>query len=173
MTPIEQTEPGTISPGDHKQRGIDRAADQIYDVSVAAHKASLAIQSGDYPQALALAKDAERGAGQAMNTLTAREVGAKNPLFARRQPVSGKKTDPFDLSALATLDTPDARELLALLEQAQAVAERVDRSRGKALAVGTPLLPGESLGTDLAESLSTLALRVRIEVNGSRGKGQE
>lgn len=75
-----------------------------------------------------------------------------------------------DLSALATLDTPEARQLLALLEAAQAVAERVDAQRGHCVPADTPLLPGESRGTDLAESLSLLTLRVRREVEGARGR---
>ncbi len=71
---------------------------------------------------------------------------------------------------LTSLNTPDTRELLALLTQAQAVAERVDTARGRALPEGTPLLPGESLGTDQAESVSALALRVRREVEGAKGR---
>jgi hypothetical protein len=74
------------------------------------------------------------------------------------------------LQSLALLDTPDARELLALLEKAQEVAERVDASRGRALPETIPLLPGESRGTDLAESISELALRVRTEVHGAKGR---
>lgn len=68
------------------------------------------------------------------------------------------------------LDTPDTRELLALLEQAQAVAERIDAARGRALPEDLPLQPGESHGTDLAESVSYLALRVRGEVCGPAGR---
>ena len=69
-----------------------------------------------------------------------------------------------------TLDTPDTRELLALLEQAQAVAERIDAARGRALPGDIPLQDGESRGTDLAESVSYLALRVRGEVRGPAGR---
>ncbi|MES2460843.1 MAG: hypothetical protein V4671_09675 [Armatimonadota bacterium] len=70
---------------------------------------------------------------------------------------------------LDQLDTPDTRELLALLESAQAVAERVDAARGRSLP-GIALTPGESRGTDLAESISYLALRVRSEVCGPLGR---
>ena len=69
---------------------------------------------------------------------------------------------------LEQLDTPDTRELLALLEHAQAVAERIDRARGRTVGEKLPLYPGESAGTDLAESVSLLALRVRGEVHGAR-----
>jgi hypothetical protein len=71
---------------------------------------------------------------------------------------------------LHLLDTPDTRELLDLLKRAQAVAERVDASRGRSLSSGFPLSPGESYGTDLAESISEIVLRVGIEVHGPAGK---
>lgn len=70
-------------------------------------------------------------------------------------------------------DTPDTRELLALLEKAQAVAERIDAARGRALSPDIPLLPGESHGRDLAETISTIAVRVRGEVKGPNAVGQE
>jgi len=69
---------------------------------------------------------------------------------------------------LDQLDTPDTRELLSLLEEAQRVAERIDRARGRHVGDQIPLQPGESAGTDLAESISLLALRMRKEVHGAR-----
>ncbi len=57
----------------------------------------------------------------------------------------------------------EARELLDLLERAQAVAERVDAARSRCVDETIALHPGESRGTDLAESVSVLALRVRKE----------
>lgn len=71
---------------------------------------------------------------------------------------------------LHLLDTPDTRELLELLEKAQAVAERIDAARGRTVDSDTPLLPGESHGTDLAETISNIALRVRVEVKGPQGR---
>lgn len=71
------------------------------------------------------------------------------------------------------LNTPDTRELLALLEKAQEAAERVDAARGRSLDDSIPLSPGESRGTDLAEQVSYIALRVRGEVYGAKGKGLE
>jgi hypothetical protein len=76
----------------------------------------------------------------------------------------------FSPIPLETLDTPDTRALLDLLEKAQAVAERIDASRGRCLSPDIPLLPGESRGTDLAETISEIALRVRIEVQGPKGR---
>lgn len=74
---------------------------------------------------------------------------------------------------LMQFDTPDTRELLALLERAQAVAERIDAARGRAVDASVPLGPGESRGTDLAETISMVALRVRGEVHGASGGGLE
>ena len=71
---------------------------------------------------------------------------------------------------LHLLDTPDTRRLLELLTEAQEVAERVDAARGRSLPEDTPLLPGESRGIDLAETISEIALRVRIEVQGLKGR---
>jgi hypothetical protein len=71
---------------------------------------------------------------------------------------------------LEQLDTSDTRRLLDLLDQAQAVAERIDADRWRALSADVPLLPGESRGTDLAEAISEIALRVRTEVHGPSGR---
>lgn len=70
---------------------------------------------------------------------------------------------------LHLLDTPDTRRLLALLTEAQAVAERVDAVRGRTLPADVPLGAGQSRGTDLAESISELARRLRVEVEGPAG----
>jgi hypothetical protein len=72
--------------------------------------------------------------------------------------------------SLEMLDTPDTRELLILLSRAQEVAERVDAARGRSLGANIRLVPGESRGTDLAESISEIALRVRTEVHGPKGR---
>ena len=71
-----------------------------------------------------------------------------------------------ELAALSTIGGDDLRELLGLLERAQAVAERIDSARGFTVGDSIPLQPGESRGTDLAESVSILALRVRQEARG-------
>lgn len=78
-----------------------------------------------------------------------------------------RRTGSLDLSALSAMDTPDTRELLALLEQAQAVAERVDAYRGFSLPDDIALREGDSRGTDLAETISHVAQRVRGEVCGA------
>jgi hypothetical protein len=76
----------------------------------------------------------------------------------------------FSLSDLATLDTDDGRELLRLLTEAQAVAERIDLARGRCLPEGIPLEVGESRGTDLAESISMIAVRVKGEIQPPKGR---
>lgn len=52
----------------------------------------------------------------------------------------------------------------------KAVAERIDASRGFVVDEKIPLNPGESRGTDLAESVSILALRVRREATGGQSR---
>lgn len=75
------------------------------------------------------------------------------------------------LDAAARYDTPAARRLLNLLEQTQDAAEEVDKERGNCLDFEPPL-PGESRGTDYAESLSELALRLRSELSAPTGRGE-
>ena len=75
-----------------------------------------------------------------------------------------------DLAMLSTYGSDDSRELLELLERAQAVAERIDAARGRCVDETMPLLPGESRGTDLAESISVLTLRARKEANGGQSR---
>ncbi|MES2463620.1 MAG: hypothetical protein V4671_23850 [Armatimonadota bacterium] len=102
--------------------------------------------------------EAQGAAAEALGTLRDLKAETAEPVLPVR---------PLDL---LQLDTPDSRRLLALLEEAQAVADRVDASRGRALPADIPLQPGESRGTDLAESISYIALRVRGEVRGPQGR---
>jgi len=88
------------------------------------------------------------------------ELGAQRP----------DATAPAEPIPLLALDTPDTRELLALLERAQAVAERVDAARGLSLPADVPLPQGQSRGTDIAETISEIALRMRTEVHGPKGR---
>ncbi len=67
---------------------------------------------------------------------------------------------------LEQLDTSDTRRLLALLEEALAVAERVDLARGRSVGAGVPLGQGEPAGFDLAEAVGLIHLRVHEEVYG-------
>ena len=83
-------------------------------------------------------------------------------------------SDADPLRALATLSTPSSADLLSLLRATVAVAELVDAERGNVLAPDVPLLPGESRGTGWAETLSNLAERLRVEVEGPRrSRGRE
>ena len=120
-----------------------------------------ALHFGETERAAELNREANREAQAAQVLLVASGV-ARPDLPPPATPIG-----------LDQLDTPDTRRLLALLEEAQAVAERVDAARGRALDIDFPLQPGESRGTDLAESLSELALRVRVEVEGPTDRRQE
>lgn len=74
---------------------------------------------------------------------------------------------------LHLLSTPAARRLLSALGEAVAVAEALDAERGHVLPGDFPLLPGESRGTGWAETLSNLAERLRVEVEGPRSSRGE
>lgn len=86
---------------------------------------------------------------------------------------SGTATTHNDLADLAAMNSDDSRELLDLLERAQIVAERIDATRGRTVSGKIELQPGEARGTDLAETLSVITLRIRREVHGATGKGLE
>jgi hypothetical protein len=68
------------------------------------------------------------------------------------------------------LDTPEARELLDLLARAQAVAEVVDKQRGNVLPDRIPTGEMESRGTDFADSLSHLRIRLHLEIVPPQGR---
>jgi len=85
-----------------------------------------------------------------------------------------RPSDADPLRALAQADTPATRRLLELLREATAAAEEVDAERGDVLPPEFPLQPGESRGTGWAETLSELALRLKIQVEGpTRQRGRE
>jgi len=112
---------------------------------------------------LLLAQEANDASRRANRLLTAAGAGGAGgcgaPGMSRVAPIP-----------LEFLDTSETRRLLYLLEQAQEVAERIDAQRGRSLGQEIELLPGESRGTDLAESISEIALRMRTEVHGPRGR---
>lgn len=108
------------------------------------------------------ADDAAARIDQLSHQLHARLALAGYPLGVPEQ-ASG-----LDLRTLAALDTPEARELLAGLQSLLPLAEEVDAQRGR---VAPPALPGEPTGTDYAESVAGLALRLLREVEGPRGGG--
>jgi hypothetical protein len=150
------------------QAALDRTAALCQEVVELVGRASRISQN---PEVKALMDLAVRNAREAINTLNGKR-DAKSPLLEPQPNVEEpeKKPDKLALSSLAPLDTPAARRLLALLEETLEAAEQVDFERGRALTEDIPLLPGESRGTDLAESISEIALRVRVEVNGPKGR---
>ncbi len=115
-------------------------------------------------QRVLLARDlgeAKRHATDATEELRAALRGLKNA--GGRLP--GSSPVPSSLSSLALLSTPSSRELLGLLRDAVAVAERVDAERGR---VAGKSSPDDCAGTDLAEALHFLVLRVADEVEGAQ-----
>ena len=112
--------------------------------------------------------DAERLHGLCRDTLSRLGDGlAALGVFSSAPDLTSPSTvDGNELASLSTIGGDDLRELLGLLEAAQSVAERIDAARGFTVGDSIPLQPGESRGTDLAESVSLLALRVRQEARG-------
>jgi hypothetical protein len=88
----------------------------------------------------------------------------------RRQGVGMDALPPLYPATLAHLDTQESRRLLALLTEAQAVAELVDAQRGNVLSESIPTGAMESRGTDYAESISNLAIRLHMEVVPPQGR---
>ncbi len=66
---------------------------------------------------------------------------------------------------LHLLDTLNARRLLRALQEAADLAEAVDQERGWTMADGTPC--------GLSETISDMAERLRLEVEGPAGGGRE
>ena len=141
---------------------LERVAGHVHTAMRAATMAHVLSMPGapaeDAAQAWEHAKAAATEAGHALGRL--------NALGARATPV------PSHPVPLHLLDTPDARELLALLRQAVPVAERLDQARGRAFPAAVKLLPHETRGLDLAETLAELALRLKIEVEGPSDRRQ-
>jgi hypothetical protein len=71
---------------------------------------------------------------------------------------------------LHLLSTPAGRRLLEALRAAVEAAEAVDAERGNVLPADFPLQEGETRGTGYAESLSEILLRLRVEVEGPKGR---
>jgi len=147
-----------------KQQNLDAAAEAVHEAMRHAGSAPLRNLEGEAGEA---AKATVYRIGDALNAII--KAGGANPL-RKIKPISAP--DPLALSSLAAMDTEEARELLDLLERAQTLADVVDRQRGRALSPDAELLPGESYGTDIAESISEVALRLRRQIHGA-GVGRE
>jgi len=152
----------TVIVDDNRDTVLDTIAGHIS----AAHQDALAaslLAEEDEPSRRRIrvqrARDAAQSAGHALARLGA--LGAR--------PAHVPSREPFPPFPSYLLDTMARRRLLALLEEAQIIAERVDGARGRTISEDVALQPGESRGTDLAESISEIALRVRTEVHGPKG----
>ncbi len=150
-----------------RQAALDRAAKLAHEASFAARDAKHnAAKLADGIATADLASDAARAAWDCLQLLL--RAGAASPLPTTVRP----QTDSLNLSSLSALADPETDDLLFHLEQCLAVAERIDARRGRVVSENIPLSPGESRGTDLAETISEIALRVRGKVHGPQ-TGQE
>ena len=106
------------------------------------------------------AAEASEEAGAALALLQRLGVRAA-PVPAQSEPIP-----------LHLLDSPDVRELHALLRQAVTIAERIDQARGRAVSPSFPLGDGETAGFDLAEGLQNIVLRLEGEAFGPADRRQ-
>ena len=148
-------------------RAASHAVDSVLDVLALLLAADA---TGEPPDTGALIQAANEANEQAQTTLRlVLQAGA-----ARPESVPPRPSDADPLRAMAQADTPDTRELLRLVREAVAVAERVDAARGHVVAPDVPLLPGETRGTGWAETISNVVQRLKIEVEGpARAQGRE
>ena len=143
--------------------GLNRAASHVNTAmrsAMLAEHCATSDDAGERVQAVQAANVAATEAGKALALLLA--TGARPAKIPEPEPVP-----------LHLLDTPDARELLALLRQAVTVAERLDQARGRAMPPNVELLPEETRGLDFAEALADLSLRLEMEIFGPPDRRQE
>ena len=144
---------------------LERVAGHVHAAMRAATTAHVLSMPGAPPEDAAQAWEHAKGAA----TEAGHALGLLGGLGARPAAVPV----PAEPIPLALLDTPDARELLALLRQAVIVAERLDQARGRALPPNFLLAEGETAGCDLAETLGYVALRLETEIHGPADLRQE
>ncbi len=142
------------------QADQDKAAGALLRASESILHVKRALHFGETPEAERFAEEANAYAQAALRQLVA--------ACARLPGVPAPEPTPLHL-----LSTDASRRLLAGLRQVQEMAEAVDAERGNVLPSHLPLLPGESRGTGWAETLSELALRLKIEVEGPADRRQE
>ncbi len=141
------------------QAALDQAARLCDRAHKDALRAGFALHRGNVADARERMNASADATWETMQRLL--EAGAARPVTV---PAPAADADP--LRALAQADTPATRRLLAAVRAAVAAAEEVDAERGNVLPAHLPLQPGESRGTGWAETLSELALRLKIEVEG-------
>jgi hypothetical protein len=139
-------------------KDIDRWAMHCEMAADSAAEAAALLHMGRADEAAPLVGQARDAARELLQCLS--DAGARSP---QAHPAG----TPLPLDKLSTANT---RRLLATLRAAVAEAEAVDAERGNVLPGHIPLQPGESRGTGWAESISNLTERLRIEVEGPRGR---
>ena len=145
-----------------KEQGrLDIAAEKCQE---AAEAAAMALELADSPRTHEVMFKAQSAILAALVSVTQAGGNAGD--------ATSREQARLNLKSLQTMNTPAARELLAALEAAQAVAERVDAERGRTLPAHVPLMPHEPRGTDLSEAISNLCMRLRWEVSPPTGRGE-
>jgi hypothetical protein len=148
------------------QVALDRAARLCDQAGDEARRADQQLHYGNVAAAREHLTTVDQAAQEALRLLL--QAGATRPAN-----VPPRRADADPLRAMAQADTPATRRLLAAVRAAVDAAEEVDAERGNVLPAHLPLQPGESRGTGWAESISNLAERLRVEVEGPTDRRQE
>jgi hypothetical protein len=148
---------------DERQQQLDQAALRSVQATEHVAVALFRMRDGLNMEAEEQLRSADREIQRVVSLLVS--AGAASPH-------NGGSSRPSSIGdvPLHLLSSPAAKRLLALLEETLEAAEQVDWERGRCVDEDAKLLPGESRGVDLAESVSELVLRVKTEVNGPRGR---
>jgi hypothetical protein len=148
---------------------LEKMAAQVRQMQDATGQATLDLMSKRYDDA----ETAIRGANDVAQ-LMAHRLSVEGVKFPDAPQIPAPRGDDgFDLGALASLSSPLAAEMLDRLRDLLPLAEKLDAERGNAMPEEYTPAPGESRGTDVAESISLLILHLKRDVEGARGRGLE
>lgn len=85
----------------------------------------------------------------------------------------GRKPEWFSLASLSAMSSPKAVALLAGIDALMLMARELDEERSSTLPGGYESTSGGGWGTEYAEALATLRIRLLSEISGTPGSGLE
>lgn len=140
---------------------LSRAAIHVSEAADEAQLAAALLHQGDTLEARQKISEAARESRKAYEALNQLGVRLGEP---------HEKPERNPLEELQSLSSPSRQALLEGLRQLLPLAEVVDAEDGNVLPDHLPLQPGETRGTNWAESLSNIAELLRQQVEGPRGR---